>query len=480
MWQEVLEQTRFLLIAGLIMAFTPLCLGCDRGADDRRPGDTDDDDAGDDDSGDDDTGDDDSGDDDSGDDDSADDDTGDDDTSGCSGGGDASQPFGNHALSYATGTRMPSVAAPYELDDAVRDYYEVWKGRYLTSGCGSGRVYVATEMEDSLTVSEAHGYGMLILAYMAGHDPDARALFDGMVAYYQDHPSNGSSELMAWSQDEDCDNNLSAWSATDGDLDIAYALLLADQQWGSQGAVDYLAEALEMIEAIRQHDVDASACYALLGDWADPGDALWYEATRSSDFMPGHFDSFAAFVLGSDWSQVTDCSYDLFAQMQSQHAPATGLLPDFVLDVGSGSPEPAYPDFLEDEHDGAYFYNACRVPWRIGIHFLTTGDPRARDVAGAMSNSFESLSGGDPYAIRAGYELDGSALPGSNYDSLAFIAPVGVAAMANGASQAWVDGLWAATTDPSLECDYYEDTIKMLVMIAMSGNWWTPENPPCP
>ena len=36
-------------------------------------------------------------------------------------------------------------------------------------------------------------------------------------------------------------------SATDGDLDIAYSLLLAHKQWGSNGTVNYLKEAQDMI-----------------------------------------------------------------------------------------------------------------------------------------------------------------------------------------------------------------------------------------
>jgi len=45
-------------------------------------------------------------------------------------------------------------------------------------------------------------------------------------------------------------------SATDGDLDIAYALLLADNQWGSSGSVDYKAEALAVLSDILDKEVN--------------------------------------------------------------------------------------------------------------------------------------------------------------------------------------------------------------------------------
>ena len=97
-----------------------------------------------------------------------------------------------------------------------------------------------------MTVSEAHGYGMLITAHMAGHDPKAKAYFDGLYRYFRAHPSKINPELMAWKQGDTGQAVVNVGgvdSATDGDMDIAYALLLADRQWGSDGEINYLAEA---------------------------------------------------------------------------------------------------------------------------------------------------------------------------------------------------------------------------------------------
>lgn len=51
---------------------------------------------------------------------------------------------------------------------------------------------------------------------------------------------------MAWFQTKSCTSAEGADSASDGDLDIAYPLLLADKQWGSCGAIDYAAEAQQV------------------------------------------------------------------------------------------------------------------------------------------------------------------------------------------------------------------------------------------
>ena len=52
-------------------------------------------------------------------------------------------------------------------------------------------------------------------------------------------------------------------------------------------------------------------------------------------------------------------------------------------------------------------------------------------------------------------------------------AAIAVGAMA-GTNQAWLDSLWQYIRAQSIESRYYEDTIKMLTMIVLSGNWWAP------
>ena len=50
------------------------------------------------------------------------------------------------------------------------------------------------------TVSEAHGFGMIIFVTMAGHDVDAQSIFNGMVTYWQAHPSGINPNCTAWKQ----------------------------------------------------------------------------------------------------------------------------------------------------------------------------------------------------------------------------------------------------------------------------------------
>src|SRR5262245_61265494 len=98
-----------------------------------------------------------------------------------------------------------------------------------------------------ITTSEAHGYGMILFALMAGYDADAKKYFDGMFNMYDKHRSTGNSNLMSWIIDQSESTSADSDSATDGDMDIAYALLLAHYQWGSSGAINYIDHAKRII-----------------------------------------------------------------------------------------------------------------------------------------------------------------------------------------------------------------------------------------
>jgi len=397
---------------------------------------------------------------------------------GCDGSSNAGQPFGNHEHQYAAGSIIPNHKSLGQLDQAVRSFYDIWKNKYLIKGCGSNRYYVKAGLSNSITVSEAMGYGMIITALMAGHDPQAQAAFDGLYRYFVDHPSVGNKNLMAWSQDASCNTNLGGHSATDGDLDIAYALLLADKQWGSS-SIEYRSEASRVAQAIYSAEVHNSGNFVLLGDFADPGDGNFYTATRSSDFMPGHFASFAK-VLGDDrWNKVNDGTYQIVSTFQSKYSSKTGFLADFIVKA-STTPMAAWPHFLEGDYDGEYKHNACRVPWRVGMHYLSGGDNRAKTAVQKINSFMKSKTSGNPNLIKSGYWLDGDTLPGGDYLSMAFVAPLGVGAMVDSSNQTWLNALWdVIVATPSYDT-YYDDTLKLLAMIAMSENWWSPEAAPCP
>lgn len=350
-----------------------------------------------------------------------------------------------------------------KMDTAVYDYFQVYKKRYIISE-QRNQYRVATDKTDTRrTVSEGQGYGMLIVALMADRDRDAQRIFDGLWRFSRAHISPLSNHLMSWEVPEKSKGNDSAF---DGDADIAYALIVADHVWGSSGAINYKKEALNVIEAIWKYTIGPQSHLPLLGDWvAHSGKKYNQYTVRTSDFMPGHFRAFYRFTGDAKWLRVVKATQD--AILDVQH-PKTGLVPDFIGYDQKKKHYVAVKEGFLEHHDGAYYYNACRVPFRIGIDALLNNDLRSKEIVQRISNWVERTSQSDPLKIKSGFKLDGTVI--GDYFSIVFTAPFGVAAMS-------ADKVWASKIYDEVKKrheNYYEDSVALLSMMAMSGRFIDP------
>jgi len=175
----------------------------------------------------------------------------------------------------------PNHITQHEMDSVISDFYfyvrdtyvqsagSTEDGFYVLSGAGTGGA------EDLVTHSEAHGYGMITSVLMAGDgefaDPDAKKYYDGMFYMFDEHRSQNSPDLMSWQildNGSGGERDTADYSATDGDMDIAYSLILAHYQWGSDGDIDYLGEAEQIISSgIKVFDMNPENMRTMLGDW---------------------------------------------------------------------------------------------------------------------------------------------------------------------------------------------------------------------
>ena len=385
------------------------------------------------------------------------------------------RPFPQHRP-YHDGSILPDHISRAAMDDSVRSFYRQWKQRYVRKGCQDGESYIWFEgtRGPNQSVSEGQGYGMTIVALMAGYDAEARATYDELFRYYKSHPCKTSPYLMAWQQDKKC-RNTDGSSATDGDLDIAYSLLLADAQWGSGGPIPYREEALEMILAILHQEVNGVTFSFLLSNDSRPDSKDYYDM-RSSDFMPDHLRAFRAASGDLRWDTAIDNNYRLFQYLQDTYSPEAGLVPDFIRKIrGDGHAVPAQPHYLESSYDGSYNFNACRVPWRIATDYLLYGDQRSAAFLEKINRWIQQTTKGNPDNISAGYNLAGEDMRQRNYEALCFIAPFAVSAMTGRENQPWLNKVWDYMVHfPLHGFDYYDNSIKMLDMIVLSGNYWAP------
>jgi hypothetical protein len=388
-------------------------------------------------------------------------------------------PFPQHAV-YAPGVIKPSNVTQASMDNTVSNFWYTWKGRYLKAASTGGYyVYYNYENPTALeaTVSEAHGYGMVLAAYMAGADPQARTYVDGLYGYYTNHPSGINPRLMSWQQDTNFNNIGGNDSATDGDLDIAYGLLLAHQQWGSAGSVNYFSAATNIIYAIMQSEVNQTQWTLRFGDWATSGTSHGYgysTATRASDFMLEHLLVFFEATGDGRWTNVYNRSVGVINTLYTNYSPSTGLIPDFVV-LSNSIYQPAPADFLEDSTDGQYGYNSCRTPWRFATEYILTGDTGPLTELRKLNGWVKTKTGSNPNNVYPGYTLGGTALDTSYTDS-SFTSPFGVSAMTDSTNQAWLNSLWTWCVNGGINGNdgYFGNSIKLQSMLVISGNWWRP------
>jgi len=130
----------------------------------------------------------------------------------------------------------------------LQNYYEYWRNKYLKrSQLVDGGGFVDYK-DNRKTCSEAHGYGMLICVYMSRfHEDTARKDFDALDIFRRQFKSRIDSRLMSWYVDDKVGTPKETTCATDDDLDIAYALILATYVWR---APEYMAEAKEVLAGI--------------------------------------------------------------------------------------------------------------------------------------------------------------------------------------------------------------------------------------
>lgn len=368
------------------------------------------------------------------------------------------------------GCIKPDNVTQEQMENTIKKFYDYWKAMYVKFSNGrtpGGGYYVEikgnTSDGNDKTVSSVHGYGMIIFALMAGYDKQAKQYFDGMYNMYDKHRSTINSNNMSWIIDQTEDESKDSDSSTDGDLDIAYALLLANRQWGSEGKIDYNSEAKKIItKGIKRSEISHSTMRPLLGDWDEN-----QNATRITDLMTDHFHAFWIATGDSFWKDVMDNTYDLVPKIIDKFSPDTGLLPDFV----TGNPvRPAAPDSVEGPMDNGYGWNSCYYPLRMAADFAHYGSSNSKGVCSKILEWLKNTTNNNPANIKTCYSLDGFAK--DDISSIKFTAPLIAACIVDKANQSYLDAGWNKISTWKEKCD--GDSINLLSMLLISGNWWVP------
>jgi hypothetical protein len=111
----------------------------------------------------------------------------------------------------------------------------------------------------------------------------------------------------------------------------------------------------------------------------------------------------------------------------------------------------------------------------LGTDALLNSDAASTDQVQLITNWAIAVTGGDPTKFRAGYRLDGTTWNDTYYFTTFFVAPLGVAAMTDPDLQEWLDAIYASVRN--VQEDYFEDTVTLLCLLVMTGNFWDPTLP---
>lgn len=379
------------------------------------------------------------------------------------------------------------------LNDSLIYFYSLWKKRYLRTVENSfpKKKYLFYALDqptsnNAVTVSEAMGYGMVIFPLMSRFDAKAKDNFLHIYNYIKSYPSIYNKNLMAWQQVKTSDGKIvnaekETSSATDGDMDISYGLLLAHKLWGKNDKINYKEEALKRINALMDSCVDKIDYILTLGDWVQGiANNNFKNVTRSSDFMTHHLIEFSKVNINNKkkWQNVINRIDSIINEQLTRQSKDTALMPDFFVKSEGNYIAPKYK-VLESDHDGDYFSNSCRTPWRYSMEILFNNNAVTKQIA-TLNKWIKKKTNFTAKNIKSGYYV-ANGVPGEAFgipNNLAFIAPFLVSSLTEEGNDQWTIDIWKTIMEKSIEnCTFYENTLKLMSMIIATGNWFTPSNP---
>jgi hypothetical protein len=365
----------------------------------------------------------------------------------------------NQRLSRCT---YPTAASP----DDVQKAYAAWKSELLTSNGAGGHLRVqrpnSPGAETNSTVSEGIAYGMLLAVAL-----DDQHTFDELWKYSQLWLDDN--KLMNWYINAAGTQTLGSGGATDADEDMAWALVMADRQWGGQGTLDkaYLDYAKTQIKAIWDHEIDHSNSEFLLAGDTWGGNIVF----NASYFAPNEYRVFGAVTNdATNWGHVIDTGYTILGKSlnQANGNVDNGLVPAWCDTNGA----PKVP-----QNGGAtnYQYDAARVPFRIGLDFCLNGEMRAQSYLPKISKFFAGIGASK---IVDGYDLNGTPHPDPDSDpngpqSAVFVGSAAVGAMHDATFQSFVNDAYAlvATGQLLARSRYYNLSWTALTLAMLTGNF---------
>lgn len=302
----------------------------------------------------------------------------------------------------------------------------------------------------------------------------------------------------------------SGGSATDGELDIAYALYLASIKYegDKDRANAYKKLSIARYDAIFEilvgdygYLLDCTDCelqFLPTGDYRvqymDQQRSRFEGLTRPCDWMNAQLRVYYN-LTGNQ--QALDLINDIYGYVDALSDPNTGLVPDFAafFEVDGRFELKPIPMSVSNEWQSEHFYmNSARYPFRMAMDYYLYGDKRGLAASSKVLDffidkyKFEQEEDFERYPF-AMYTLEGESVESAKWQNPVLNACLYASAAMTGDKkyQAFVNAGWHQLTrnfdsryydwdqnglalEPS-HSGYFGDTWTLLAMLMMSGKW---------
>lgn len=252
----------------------------------------------------------------------------------------------------------------------LKSLWEQYKDEYIEKST----FRTIDKQRDNITTSEGQSYTMLRAVWV-----DDKETFDKSWQWTKDNLWKDN-KLFSWLFGQKQDGSYGVItevggnnSATDGDTDIAMALLFAYARWGDS---KYLLEADSIIKAIwKESVVEVNGKPYLTSNDIEQFNSNEV-LLNPSYYAPYAYRMFAIIDPNNDWKALVDTSYEIIIKSSAFNLDkdqSVGLPPDWViLDRRTGILRTPQSNNITTN----YSFDAHRVIWRLYLDYLWYGDSR--------------------------------------------------------------------------------------------------------
>jgi cellulose synthase (UDP-forming) len=313
-----------------------------------------------------------------------------------------------------------------EQKDALSALWSFYRFNFIENG------RVISHDEKGVTTSEGQSYAMLRSVWIDDH-----ATFDSVWEWTKGNLKRNGDKLFAWKY-----NNgrvLDFNSATDADVDIALALILASRRYSDE---KYAQQARRLLKDIWEKEILEvhGKYYVTAGNWA-PRDR--FSTIHVAYLAPYAYETFSEFDKDHPWLELVTSSYEILNWIYFDMK--LSLPPEIIyVDKRTGSFLLSRPKYKDTPR---FSYDAFPIFWRVAVDYRWYGRKEEK-LRKAMISFFQEEWKNNGKKFYDTYSLDGE--KGSEFEGLPLYSTVQALAVVEDSRLAEeikskkLDNLWKA------------------------------------